>query len=152
VIALIYIYVALACWNIEYLTLGLQRVESMVDDAGNVAILDDMGRIVKGGSKRFETELETELRKRRERTKGSGGHGSWGRKGGKSGHKKKERSRREKEKEKQGGRFGYMGNMFDGRVANGLTWAQIWNEGTDAVMDVPIGGVCEVLYGDGADF
>ena len=26
-------------------------------------------------------------------------------------------------------------------------WAAIWSEGTDAVMDVPIGGVCEVLYG-----
>ena len=27
-------------------------------------------------------------------------------------------------------------------------WAAIWSEGTDAVMDVPIGGVCEVLYGN----
>ena len=26
-------------------------------------------------------------------------------------------------------------------------WRILWNEGTDAVMDVPIGGVCEVLYG-----
>ncbi|KJF60566.1 DNA-repair protein complementing XP-A cells [Coccidioides immitis RS] len=29
-----------------------------------------------------------------------------------------------------------------------LEWKAIWNEGTDAVMDIPIGGVCEVLYGD----
>ncbi|QSS62956.1 PIG-P domain-containing protein [Histoplasma capsulatum] len=28
-----------------------------------------------------------------------------------------------------------------------LEWKYIWNEGTDAVMDIPIGGVCEVLYG-----
>ncbi|KAI9684672.1 MAG: hypothetical protein M1829_000046 [Trizodia sp. TS-e1964] len=28
-----------------------------------------------------------------------------------------------------------------------LDWKTLWNEGTDAVMDVPLGGVCEVLYG-----
>ena len=33
----------------------------------------------------------------------------------------------------------------------GLDWSGIWNEGTDAVMDVPIGGVCEVLYGGGEE-
>lgn len=27
-----------------------------------------------------------------------------------------------------------------------LNWKTLWNEGTDAVMDIPIGGVCEVLY------
>jgi len=32
-----------------------------------------------------------------------------------------------------------------------LDWRNIWNEGTDAVMDVPLGGVCEVLYGSGKD-
>jgi hypothetical protein len=32
-----------------------------------------------------------------------------------------------------------------------MNWRQMWNEGTDAVMDVPIGGVCEVLYGEGRD-
>lgn len=30
-------------------------------------------------------------------------------------------------------------------------WKTLWSEGTDAVMDVPLGGVCEVLYGDGRD-
>ena len=28
-----------------------------------------------------------------------------------------------------------------------VDWKALWSEGTDAVMDVPIGGVCEVLYG-----
>jgi len=28
-----------------------------------------------------------------------------------------------------------------------VEWRKLWNEGTDAVMDVPIGGVCEILYG-----
>ena len=31
--------------------------------------------------------------------------------------------------------------------AKDVNWKTLWNEGTDAVMDVPIGGVCEVLYG-----
>ncbi|PUU73516.1 PIG-P-domain-containing protein [Tuber borchii] len=30
-------------------------------------------------------------------------------------------------------------------------WKALWNRGTDAVMDIPIGGVCEVLYGDGRE-
>ena len=28
-----------------------------------------------------------------------------------------------------------------------LDWRMLWNEGTDAVMDIPLGGVCEILYG-----
>ncbi|KAF9884925.1 hypothetical protein FE257_000916 [Aspergillus nanangensis] len=28
-----------------------------------------------------------------------------------------------------------------------VNWRDIWSEGTDAVMDIPVGGVCEVLYG-----
>ncbi len=31
--------------------------------------------------------------------------------------------------------------------AKEVHWGTLWNEGTDAVMDVPIGGVCEILYG-----
>lgn len=30
-----------------------------------------------------------------------------------------------------------------------VDWKNAWREGTDAVMDVPVGGVCEILYGDG---
>ncbi|KAI9825276.1 MAG: hypothetical protein M1832_001310 [Thelocarpon impressellum] len=32
-----------------------------------------------------------------------------------------------------------------------LDWQSLWNVGTDAVMDVPVGGVCEILYGAGRD-
>jgi phosphatidylinositol glycan class P protein len=28
-----------------------------------------------------------------------------------------------------------------------VDWGAFWDVGTDAVMDVPIGGVCEILYG-----
>ena len=31
--------------------------------------------------------------------------------------------------------------------ASSVNWSSLWNEGTDAVMDIPVGGVCEVLYG-----
>lgn len=31
--------------------------------------------------------------------------------------------------------------------AKDFDWKTLWNEGTDAVMDVPVGGVCEILYG-----
>jgi phosphatidylinositol glycan class P protein len=29
-----------------------------------------------------------------------------------------------------------------------VDWKRLWGRGTDAVLDVPIGGVCEVLYGE----
>lgn len=29
-----------------------------------------------------------------------------------------------------------------------VDWKALWSTGTDAVMDVPMGGVCEMLYGD----
>ncbi|OJJ45293.1 hypothetical protein ASPZODRAFT_152969 [Penicilliopsis zonata CBS 506.65] len=32
-----------------------------------------------------------------------------------------------------------------------VSWREIWSEGTDAVLDVPVGGVCEVLYGQERD-
>lgn len=32
-----------------------------------------------------------------------------------------------------------------------VKWKNIWSEGTDAVMDVPVGGVCEILYGQERD-
>ncbi|KAL8788634.1 MAG: hypothetical protein Q9213_001562 [Squamulea squamosa] len=40
-------------------------------------------------------------------------------------------------------RFGSLGAT----EIDDLSWASIWDEGTDAVMDIPVGGVCQVLYG-----
>lgn len=44
------------------------------------------------------------------------------------------------------------GFMWEGKKAETpggelSEWRKIWSQGTDAVMDVPLGGVCEVLYG-----
>lgn len=90
---IIYIYVALASYNTGYLTKAMSSIENIVDEAANIAVVDNKGRI--------------------------------NRKGGHSGP--------------SSGRAAY-------RPKTASQWAAIWSEGTDAVMDVPIGGVCEVLY------
>lgn len=83
VMTLCYIYVALAGYNVEILTVPMASVETVVDGAGKVA---PCTRRAPGGRR--------------------------------------------------------------GRV---LEWKEVWSEGTDAVMDVPLGGVCEVLYGEGRE-
>lgn len=84
---IVYIYIALAAYNTEYLTLPMDSIENLVDETANIAIID--------GQRSAEPYSAD---------------GS---------------------------------NTFQGE------WAAFWSEGTDAVMDIPIGGVCEVLYGQG---
>lgn len=96
----VYIYVALAAYNTERLTLPLNSVETIVDGAGKLAVIDSKGRI---------------------RALGGGGSVA---------------ARRGASKVDAAGR---------------LRWREIWNEGTDAVMDIPLAGVCEILYGDGRE-
>lgn len=40
---------------------------------------------------------------------------------------------------------GHEGSWGGGQ---GVDWRKAWSQGTDGVMDVPIGGVCEILYGE----
>lgn len=96
VIVIVYIYVALACYNTEYITLPMSSIENIVDEAANIAVLDSEGYI---------------------RSRGTG--------------------------EDTLGRAASQGHA----EPNGRDWKRLWNEGTDAVMDVPVGGVCEILYG-----
>ncbi|KAI9710463.1 MAG: hypothetical protein M1812_007431 [Candelaria pacifica] len=100
VMLLVYIYVALASYNTGYLTLPLNSIENLVDDAANIAVIDGKERMRKGGSERWKGAVEM--------TKGTG-------------------------------------------KLKKIDWREVWMEGTDAVMDVPIGGVCEILYGEGRD-
>ncbi|KAI1338831.1 PIG-P-domain-containing protein [Xylariaceae sp. FL0016] len=93
VMLIVYIYIALAAYNTEVLTLPMSSIETIVDEAAKIATIDSKGRIKHGESRKQVTE----------------------------------------EKARQ------------------LDWKSIWNEGTDAVMDVPLAGVCEVLYGDLTD-
>ncbi|KAL2105019.1 hypothetical protein VUR80DRAFT_9143 [Thermomyces stellatus] len=81
VMALVYIFVALGSYNVGYLTPSVGSVETVVDDAGFVAVLDGKGRKRRGG-----------------------------------GRKK-------------------------------VDYREVWGHGTDGVMDVPLGGVCEILHG-----
>jgi PIG-P protein len=91
VVTLVYVYVALAAYNIEMLTLPMASVETVVDGAASVAGVEGMRRLkVRSG-------------------RGNRGREEW------------------------------------------TDWTRVWDEGTDAVMDVPLAGVCEVLYGQRRD-
>ena len=117
----IYIYVALASYNTGYLTLSMNSVECLVDEAANVAVVDANGRLVHG------EQAPAASKKQDERHTGR-------RKGGKG---------------KSGGRSrqGSLSQAQPTGLNKEVDWRNLWNEGTDAVMDIPIGGVCEILYG-----
>ena len=100
VMSIVYTYIALAAYNTEILTLPMENIETIVDDAAKVAVIDSKGRIVRNDKRR------------------------------------KQRKRDRPDLLTPSGDF---------------NWKNIWNEGTDAVMDVPLAGVCEVLYGEGRD-
>lgn len=99
VMLVLYIYVALAAYNIGYLTLPMESIENIVDDAANVAVIDSKGRRRAGGSAKLAPEAFTAL------------------------------------------------TVGENVPRRNVDWRELWSEGTDAVMDVPVGGVCEVLYG-----
>lgn len=94
---IIYIYVALASWNTEHLTLEMARIECLVDECAQVGVVDRRTREIVGNV-------------------GDGKKGDYER-----------------------FRFG---------VGEEVDWKSFWSTGTDAVLDVPIGGVCEILYGE----
>lgn len=97
VMTIVYIYVALAAYNTGYLTLPMNSIENIVDEAANIAVIDGKGRRRPGGSEKMKPGATT---------------------------------------------YQTMGAQ-----SRKLNWKEIWSEGTDAVMDIPVGGVCEVLYG-----
>ncbi|KAL8669190.1 MAG: hypothetical protein Q9168_006214 [Polycauliona sp. 1 TL-2023] len=84
VMTLVYIYVALAAYNVEYLTLPMNSIENIVDEAANIATVERQKKTRIDSSAVAEDEVP---------------------------------------------------------------WASVWDEGTDAVMDIPLGGVCQILYG-----
>ncbi|KAH0840673.1 hypothetical protein FOPE_05798 [Fonsecaea pedrosoi] len=199
VMLLIFIYVALLSYNVEYLTLPLTSLECMVDATTNVAVLDESGRIRKGGSKRLMKELEERVRLERDMDSArvKSGRGKKSSKTGVDGaHRSKEKGKRKPSRaniehsspsdirawDDQFARTSRSAPfpLSEGRYAayapshpsvypfipttapsvrnqhvygtqeayaTHPNWRLAWNEGTDAVMDVPIGGVCEVLYG-----
>jgi len=121
VMFMVYIYVALASYNTGYLTLPMGSVECMVDEAANVAVVDSKGRLVREGEKAsWRGERGSDA------ARGIGKHGGRG--------KHHQHSRQTSVNKGLG-------------LDPDVEWRELWMEGTDAVMDIPIGGVCEILYG-----
>ncbi|KAJ8611457.1 hypothetical protein MRB53_037976 [Persea americana] len=117
VMFIVYIYVALAAYNTQYLTLTLTNVECLVDGAANVAVVDSTGKILREHNPSWQASAPPSLSK-------------------KSGKKMK-----------RGAHSRQSSLTKVHQLNDDVDWRQLWNEGTDAVMDIPIGGVCEILYG-----
>ena len=98
-----------------------------MDESANMAVLDGNSRLSKGGSK-VTVKVSTR----------GAVNGSWGRN---SGLMTTNASGNNGQRRWGGG----------GGGSERIPWKNLWNEGTDAVMDIPIGGVCQVLYGDARD-
>ena len=146
VMLLIFIYVGLTSYNVEYLTLPMNSIECMVDDAANVAVTEEWGGVRKGGSKKLERDWAEERRRRQKSSVGKG----------KKARQDRDRQRLNGDFHGHNAQFGNSKIDGDAYIAPslppGLTWRQVWSEGTDGVMDIPIGGVCEVLYGERREF
>jgi phosphatidylinositol glycan class P protein len=91
VMTIVYIYVALASYNTGYLTLPMSSIENIVDDAADIAVIDQQGKIKGRGRRNSPSFIHDD--------------------------------------------------------PSEMDWKGLWSEGTDAVMDVPLGGVCQILYG-----
>ena len=113
--SLVYIYVALASYNTGYLTLPMSSIENIVDEAADVAVLDEHGKI----------------------NRRKGGRGDGGSEG------------RVAAAEAEAEAFCPLDLDINKVGGDDVDWVGFWSEGTDAVMDVPVGGVCEILYGRG---
>lgn len=126
VMLVVYIYVALASYNTGYLTLSMDSVECMVDEAANVAVIDASGKLVSRDEPSWGAKGGSDAK-----------HAGRGKKGGKGKHGGRSRQNS-------------LTKAHAFSQDSDLDWRTLWNEGTDAVMDIPLGGVCEMLYGSHA--
>lgn len=116
-----YIYVALASYNTGYLTLPMQSIENLVDEAAHVAVVDSHGKIIRPKKvSRFAASTK-------------GGHATGG----------------DRHSRQSSAGTTAKSSAYQAFTGEGTDWRSMWAEGTDAVMDIPIGGVCEILYGAG---
>lgn len=155
--ALVWIYVALASWNVQYETVGVGGLEAFVDEKGQVAVVDRAGRIVRG-----EGRIKVGRGAGGGTTAGVKGRSALG--GGTPGFGKMVEGggygrlgigAQQPTTRQQHHHYGHGQQKRDAANAaaplEDLDWKTLWNYGTDAVMDVPIGGVCEILYGRDRD-
>lgn len=131
VMLVLYIYVALAAYNVGYLTIPLHRVECLVDEAANVAVVDEGGKVIRTNERASWRGVEN----------GNGSAGKKGQGGGGGGGAGKVKRRQSSTGKAQ------LQLQSKSHPPPELDWRTLWTEGTDAVMDIPIGGVCEILYG-----
>ncbi|SMQ53338.1 unnamed protein product [Zymoseptoria tritici ST99CH_3D7] len=122
VMLLVYIYVALASYNVGYLTLPLTSLECLVDEAANVAVVDENGQIIRNERSSWRSPSPERGAKKSRVVSGTG-------------------------KGRNGGQSRQSSPVRAVPVRKQQDWRGLWKEGTDAVMDIPIGGVCEILYG-----
>ncbi|KAL7273698.1 hypothetical protein RUND412_003440 [Rhizina undulata] len=135
VMLVVYMYVALASYNTGYLTRRLEELECIVDDAAQVAAVFGLGSDEPGEKLADSPGAISPI---------SPLDGGGGIPAVVAAPEKRERGKRRltcserwkgKELWEDGG-----GELKD--------WKALWSKGTDAVMDIPVGGVCEVLYGE----
>jgi phosphatidylinositol glycan class P protein len=125
VMFMVYIYVALASYNTGYLTLPMGSVECLVDEAANVAVVNSRGRLVRDEKPSWRADSPDRSRSGATAKSGRGKHSG--------------------QHSRQASQSKGIGLDHD------VDWRDLWMEGTDAVMDIPIGGVCEILYGQRDD-
>lgn len=171
VMLIVYIYVALAAYNTEYLTLPLSSLETVVDDAANIAPVVFPGEDAGEDSEDEADEAdEKEDADEDEDTDGEEGHGGREKGDGKflsvgqaektDGSAGKKGRGPQQNRPASSGRQGNTGKLaptdnqqqqrrrqVSEARAEKIDWRAVWNRGTDAVMDVPLAGVNEVLYG-----
>ncbi|CRG92394.1 hypothetical protein PISL3812_09453 [Talaromyces islandicus] len=109
---------SLASYNTGYLTLPMTSIENIVDEAATVAVIDSKGRRRPGGSEKMKPGSVTSQTMSAMHNRRIHGHYASG-----------------------------SNSSAGGDRGGGPSWKELWSEGSDAVMDIPVGGVCEVLYG-----
>ena len=134
VIAILYIYVALASYNTRYLTQPLSSIKNVVDEAANIAVVDTNGHIIRQRRSRVVAKDKTVEKPRHEG--GTAGGGTM-----------RPQTMLDVKRPVQSETNGTADPREVGEQGSPLVnWTAKWSKGTDAVLDVPIGGVCEVLY------
>ncbi|EPS44491.1 hypothetical protein H072_1521 [Dactylellina haptotyla CBS 200.50] len=186
---IIYIYVALASYNTEYLTPPLTSLENIVDEVAKMAIVEidesKHRKIIRGINIQAneydnDTGLPTPARSRRPSSSATYEQKTWesiedvvdrhvqldgGLTSPSTGPENCSRVEKvgrsiSRRKKKRKGKVVSKEPEYEFTVAaqeqtdyddGMMDWKDYWSTGTDAVMDIPIGGVCEVLYGEGRD-
>jgi phosphatidylinositol glycan class P protein len=150
---IVYIYIALASYNTGYLTLPMNSIENIVDEAANIAVIDGKGRRRVGGSEKMKMKpgAVTTVQMANNNNHYNYNGSSYGYGYGYS-NNNNNNSSNNYYYPAAGGSGNNTNHMNAGPNRRGnLNWKEIWNEGTDAVMDIPVGGVCEILYGQGRE-